>query len=246
MRRILLFSLMLACTGDVSGQTARRTQPAGRSGLAITVTTAQGITLGGVQVQVTGAAERNGQTDAGGQINFPGLQAGTYRLRFSGDAVVAFEREVTLRAGQIADLDITLTPAAAPKPAAAEPPPAPGAPPVGPLGTPLAGDIADIVQGEPVGRQPRRESLISCSGNTRTTVIQLNEPLPQRVYDGADAVYYVIGGEGTVRLQGRDVRVPLNGYISVPRGTVHSFERRGNRPLILLAVLGGEACEQAR
>ena len=37
-----------------------------------------------------------------------------------------------------------------------------------------------------------------------------------------------------------------NGFLSVPRGASHSFERRGNRPLVLLAVLGGEPCEAAK
>ena len=48
-----------------------------RSGLAITVTSPQGATIGGVQVALMGPTERNGETNAGGQLNFPGLQAGT-------------------------------------------------------------------------------------------------------------------------------------------------------------------------
>src|SRR5688572_28066864 len=81
----------------------RPAAPAGRAGMAITVTDMRGMTLSGVHVEVTGPTERMGETDASGQLNFPGLTAGTYRLRFSGDPVTAFEKEVTVRAGQIAD-----------------------------------------------------------------------------------------------------------------------------------------------
>ena len=176
--------------------------------------------------------------------------AGTYRLRFDGDDVISFEREVTLRAGQVADVDVSLNPAPEPPPAPAPPPqPAPAAASdtlVGPKGQPQNITIPDWLEKEFVGREPRRETVLSCSGNARATMVQLNEPLPQRLYEDADIVYYVIAGEGTVTLDGRSSRIPTNAFISVPRGTPHSFERRGNRPLMLLAVLGGEPCERPK
>ena len=52
--------------------------------------------------------------------------------------------------------------------------------------------------------------------------------------------------EGSVTLDGRNSRVATNAFVSVPRGTAHTFEKRGNRPLMLLAVLGGEPCERAK
>jgi hypothetical protein len=216
--------------------------------MAITVTDPSGGTLNGVRVQVLGTTERSGDTNGSGQVNFPGLQAGTYRLRFSSDAVITFEREVTVRAGQIADVDVTLNPAP-PKPEA--PPPAPAAAPApteatGPAGMPLTLSVPDTLEKNYVGTQPRRETMLSCSGNTRTTMIQLNMPLPDRLYDTADAVYYVVGGEGTARIGGRDSTLATNAYVSVPRGTAHSFTRTGRRPLILLAVVSGAPCEEAR
>ena len=77
-------------------------------------------------------------------------------------------------------------------------------------------------------------------------MIQLNEALPERLYENADAIYYVLGGEGSVMMNGRETRLGLNGFVSVPRGTSHSFTKRGNRILVLLSVLSGEPCEQAR
>ena len=117
---------------------------------------------------------------------------------------------------------------------------------MGPKGQPLTLGVLELLEKEFVKKEPRRESLLSCSGNERTTMIQLNESLPARVYEGADAVYYVLGGEGSVTLEGRNARVETYGFVSVPRGTRHSFERRGNRALILLAVLSGEPCEKAK
>jgi hypothetical protein len=219
--------------------------------MAITVATPQGMTISNVRVEVTGATERSGETNASGQINFPGLQAGTYRLRFSGEEVTTFEREVTLRAGQIADLDITLNPA--PPPKVAPPPPAPAPAPqpaptnaMGPAGQPQMLSVVDLIEKEFVGRSPRRESILSCSGNARSTVIQLNEELPERLYDSGEATYYVLGGEGTVRINGRESNLETGAFVSVPRDTAHSFTRRGRRPLILLATLSGSPCEQVK
>ena len=106
--------------------------------------------------------------------------------------------------------------------------------------------IGDLLEKEFVGRQPRRETLLSCSGSERAAMIQLNEPLPERLYENADAIYYVLGGEGSVMMNGRETRLGLNAFVSVPRGTSHSFTKRGNRLLVLLSVLSGEPCEQAR
>jgi len=228
----------------------RRAPTTNRGGIAITVTDPKGATLPGVTVSVSGATTRSGETNSSGNLNFTGLMAGTYRLRFDGENFISFEREVTLRSGQVLDVDVSLNPAPEP-PQAPEPPPQPAPAPaaearVGPRGQPQTIAIPDWLEKEFVGREPRRESVIACSGNARTTMIQLNEPMPQRLYQDADIVYYVIAGEGNVTLDGKSSRVPTNSFISVPRGTAHSFERRGNRPLMLLAVLGGEPCERAK
>jgi mannose-6-phosphate isomerase-like protein (cupin superfamily) len=216
--------------------------------MAITVTSPQGATISGVQVALMGPTERGGETDGSGQVNFPGLQPGTYRLRFSGDTVTAFEKEVAVRAGQVADVDVSLSPAPEPKvvmqPAPAPPPVAAAA--TGPKGQPVTYSIGDLLEKEYVGKQPRRETLLSCSGNERAAMIQLNDPMPERLYENADAIYYVLGGEGTLMLNGKETKLGLNGFASVPRGTSHSFLRRGNRLLVLLSVLSGEPCEQPR
>jgi len=230
----------------------RRPQPvASRGGMAIRITNEAGNLLEGIEVRVLGSADRAAKSDAGGQVNFPGLPAGTYRLRFSGEPVVTFEREVVVRAGAVSDVDVALTKAApAPPPPApvvvAAPAPAPPRESSGPTGQPQAISIVDLLEKDFIGRQPRRESLLSCSGETHSTMLQLNERSPDRAFPDADSVYYVLGGEGTLRMNDRETRINTNGFLSVPRGTRHSFERRGNRPLVLLVVQGGVPCQEAR
>jgi mannose-6-phosphate isomerase-like protein (cupin superfamily) len=227
----------------------RPAAPAARAGMAITVTDAQGGAIPDVRVEVIGISERSGNTSAAGQINFTAMQAGTYRVRFSGDQVITFEREVVVRAGQVAGLDVTLTaapPPPAPPPPAAPEPAAPAAPAVGPAGEPLAVSVVDLIEKEYVGNQPRRETLLSCSGNTRTTLVQLNQDQPERLYDTAEATYYVVAGDGTLRVEGRDIQFPTTGFVSIPRGTAHGILHRGRRPLILIATLSGTPCEETR
>jgi hypothetical protein len=100
MRTLLLLSWVLIAVSEASAQApapkpaqppaatpaaprpARRAQPVNaRGGIAITVTDSRGETLEAIDVRVVGPTDREGQTNASGQVNFPGLQPGTYRLR---------------------------------------------------------------------------------------------------------------------------------------------------------------------
>jgi mannose-6-phosphate isomerase-like protein (cupin superfamily) len=212
------------------------------------VTDGHGTPISGVHVDIGGASDRNGETDASGQVNFVGMQPGTYRARFDGNKVTSFEREVIVRAGQPTVIEVTLTPAAPPPPAAAPPaqPAVAAAPKVGPPGTPQVLSIVDLAEKQLGGNQARRETLVSCSGNTRTTLVLLNQDQPERLYDSAETEYYVVAGQGAVRLNGKDTALAAGTYVSLPRNTSHSITRRGNRPLILLTTLSGEPCEQAK
>jgi len=217
--------------------------------VAITVTDSHGLPIPAVHVTIAGASDRNGETDERGQINFVGMQPGTYRARFDGEKLVTFEREVVVRSGQPTGIDVTLN--AAPPPPAPAPPKAPvtetrAAPAVGPPGMPQILSIVDLAEKQLSGNQARRETLVACSGNTRTTLVVLNQDQAERLYDGAEIEYYVVAGQGAVRLNGRDTPLSAGSYVSVPRNTSHGIVRRGNRALILLSVLSGEACEEAK
>jgi mannose-6-phosphate isomerase-like protein (cupin superfamily) len=234
---------------------ARRTPAvaaSARGGMAITVTDQTGATLSGVHVTVFGATDRSAQTNASGQLNLPGMLPGTYRLRFTGDDVITYEREIRVDRGRVADVDVALNPAPKPPPPPPPPPaPAPAPAPkavVGPLGQAQSLSLVDLAERQLIGsKDPRRDTLVACSGNTRSTQMQLNQQQAQRVYEDAEALYYVIAGQGTVTIgESRMQQIEAGGYVALPRGAAHTIARRGNRPLIMLAVLSGEPCEQAK
>lgn len=218
------------------------------------VTNATGTTLSAVRVEMTGPVTREGDTDGNGTVRFTGLRAGTYRARFRGDRVITFEREVVVRTGQTSEVDVALNPAeekpapAPPPPPPSPPPPPPPAPaPVGPAGQPRTTSLVDLAEKEMIGRnQPRRETLVACSGNTRSTLVQITQEQSQRLYDGAESLLYVIAGDGSVRLSGRETALTPGSLVSIPRSVPYAVTKRGSRPLIMLSVLSGEPCEQAQ
>jgi mannose-6-phosphate isomerase-like protein (cupin superfamily) len=238
-----------APAGAQAAPAPRRAAPAppSRSGIALTATDSRGLPIPGVRVTIAGPSDRSGVTDDSGQVNFVGMQPGTYRLRFDGDKVISFEREVTVRSGQPTGVEVTLNPALPPP---APPPPTvvekPAAAVVGPPGMPQILSIVDLAEKQLSGNQARRETLVACSGNTRTTLVVLNQDQAERLYDGAETEYYVVAGQGAMRLNGREAPLAAGSYASVPRNTSHSIAQRGNRPLILVSVLSGEPCEQAK
>jgi mannose-6-phosphate isomerase-like protein (cupin superfamily) len=261
---LLCFSLALLMGGASFAQTAAPTAPAGaqaapaprraapapasRSGIALTATDPRGLPVPSVRVTIVGPSERNGVTDESGQVNFVGMQPGTYRVRFDGEKVISFEREVTVRSGQPTGIEVMLNPAPPPP---APPPPAavavekPAAV-VGPPGMPQVLSMVELAEKQLSGNQPRRETLVACSGNTRTTLVLLNQDQPDRLYENAETEYYVVAGQGAVRLNGRESPLAAGSYASIPRNTSHAILKRGNRALILVTVLSGEPCEQAK
>ena len=229
--------------------TARQPAATAVAGMAITATDGRGTPFSDVNVDLTGPMTLNGKTNSAGQLSFPGLRAGIYRLRFAGDGVTAFEREVTLKAGDIAKVAVTLTAAEPPKVAAAPPPaPAPAPPPppaVGPVGEPQLGSLTKLADRERSAKE-RREVLLSCSANTRNMLLVLTDEQPQRRYDTAESTYYVISGQGAAIVGKLESVLTEGSFISVPRGTAFILSRRGNRPLTMLWTLSGEPCEAAR
>jgi len=216
--------------------------------MTLNVLNPSGSPLEGIHVQVTGPMERMGDTNSAGQLNFPGLPAGTYRLRFTGDGVIAFEREAVLQAAKVTPLQVTLNLAEAKKEepkAAPAPPPAPP-PLVGPVGSPQWGSLTELAKRAAQSKPVRREVVIACSGNSRSMLQVLTEDQAQRVYADADSTYYVLDGQGVVKIGDRAGDVSPGWFVSVPRGMSYTVTRRGNKPLVMLWVLNGARCEEAR
>jgi len=213
------------------------------------VTDRAGAPIENVTVSLVGPVDREVKTPASGPTRIQGLRAGTYRLRFTREGFITFEKELAWRAGTAApEIAVTLNPAPAP-PAPPPPPPAPApAPPapesrLPPPGTPKTMQLADFIDNNIISsRDGHKENIVGCSGDGQAIVWQVREPWDGRQHPSADAMLYVIAGEGTLKLGGSDISLAPGSFAVVPRGTTYGFTRRGRNPLIVLAVLSGAPC----
>jgi mannose-6-phosphate isomerase-like protein (cupin superfamily) len=214
--------------------------------MTVLVTDRQGEALADVEVGMTGPMERDGKTDAEGSIAFRNLGAGNYRLRFEHPEFITLEREVSMQAGRALKTSAALNPAPSPPPPPEEPdapapPPAPEPPPAGSHpATSLS--IPDVVEANPVGRNPSRTTSVGCAGASTATLLQLRDPLAEHAHADADEIVYVVAGEGIQRVGGIDVPLTAGTFAMVPRGTAHAITRQGARALVLLSILSGPPC----
>jgi hypothetical protein len=230
-----------------------QTRPRATSGATTTalvfVTDSKGAPIEGVTVSVMGPVDREVQSPMSGPTRITGLRAGTYRVRFTHDRFITFEKEIAWRAGTAApELSVTLHDAPEPEP---PPPPAPAPKPkpepasttLPPPGTPKTMPLIDFIEKNLISsKEPQKENLIGCSGVGQSLLWQIRDPWTGRKHDGADLSIYVIAGEGTLRLDDRDVSVTNGSFAVVPRGTSYGLSRRGRNPLIVLAALSGAPC----
>jgi mannose-6-phosphate isomerase-like protein (cupin superfamily) len=176
-----------------------------------------------------------------------------YRLHFQQEAFITLERDVTIRVGQPFRVDVMLT--TAPKivkeaPAPASPPPPPPLPPPAPVETPrrrepITVSIPTFLDRNFIGREATKESVLECADATSVRLLQLRDPLREHVHASADEALYVVAGEGTVRINGREEQVASGVLSIIPRGNAHELTRRGRNPVIVLSILSGASCEGA-
>ena len=74
----------------------------------------------GVTVTVTGPVTRTVTSIANGTARLLGMRSGTYRLRFEHERFITLERDITMRAGAVPDIDVTLSPGRAASPTTAD------------------------------------------------------------------------------------------------------------------------------
>ncbi|HEY8550706.1 MAG TPA: carboxypeptidase regulatory-like domain-containing protein [Vicinamibacterales bacterium] len=215
--------------------------------LTVRVTDSTGAPLEGVSVSASGPVPREGTTDAAGSVRFLSMRPGNYRLRFSAPSVITLERDITIRAGQAPEpVEATLSPAPAPLPPPEPEPaeaPAPKAAAVTPP-QPRTVAIPEFVERNPIGsREPSKRSVLACGGTSTTALLQIRDPLKDRVHENADELLYVVGGDGLLSLPTSDVPLQAGTLSLVPRGMTHSIQRRGRAALILLSTLTDTPCD---
>jgi mannose-6-phosphate isomerase-like protein (cupin superfamily) len=216
-----------------------------RISMTLTVTDLAGEAAPGVHVALSGPVSREGMTVRDGTVRFQTLRAGTYRLRFDSPDFVAFEREVTVKAGPIVEVEVTLS-RVPEKPA--PPPPSPATVPAVPRdAAPVVRNpnltvellsLPDWIERNLIGRNdPQRETVVGQAPSATARVVQVREPIKDRVRRDADEMLYVIAGEGMLRANGRDYDLTAGAFAVVPRGVAYSLERRGRNPLIALSMV---------
>ncbi len=223
-------------------------KPAPPATFQVTVLDRSGNPQDGAQVTVEGPSRRDGVTDARGAVVFRTMSTGTYRVRASLEGFVTLEKEIAVRAGNSASVELAL--AAAPRPAEPPPAPAPEPPPPAPPppapavkpGEPRIIDVPELAERSLDGRDPIRSVPIGCSGLSAAELLVVRESRQSPPRDNIDEMLYMVAGEATLTLAGKEQKIASGWFSVVPRGTAHALTRRGRNPAILLSVLAGEPC----
>jgi mannose-6-phosphate isomerase-like protein (cupin superfamily) len=212
----------------------------------VLTTTMDGKTIPEVRVKASGPVDREAATDPSGNVTFTNVVAGSYRLRFEHEHFVTLERDVTVLRGQPLRAMVSLNAAPPPPPPPkVEPVAAPQAPTPAPTGNyqPSSTDIPDLVEKNFIGGAAIKKSTVGCTASASSQVIQLRDPLADHSHADQDELIYVVAGEGSHRVGGRDFQLSGGVFSVVPRGTTHSITRRGRQPLVIISTLSGTPCQ---
>jgi mannose-6-phosphate isomerase-like protein (cupin superfamily) len=222
---------------------ARRT--GAKAPQVVVVRDVSGSPIQGAHVTISGPVGAEATTDAHGTVSIP-LAPGSYRFRFEHERFITLERDVTIRAGRPAEIAVALNGAPAPPepPPPAVPAPAPERP-VAAAGPPVNVSIPEFLEKSFVGREPMKESILSCMPDATARLLQLREPLTAHTHAEVDEILYVVAGDGALRIGNEVIAVTPGSMSAIPRGTRHSIERRGRNPLIVLSTLAGASCPSA-
>lgn len=224
-----------------AGAQARR-QPVARTSLEIHVTDRLGHAVPGVEVVLSGPADRSGQSGEDGALAFLALPAGTYRSRFTREGFITLERDLDIRGRGPARVEVALSsaPALPPPP----PPPEPARLPSDASVQPRTVPIPEFIEQNFVGRAARKDSLLGCTPSSTTTLLQLREPLGEHSHADADEMLYVVAGEALHKIVGRETKIEAGTFCLVPRGTIHAMTRRGSNPIVVLSIQSGTPCTE--
>jgi mannose-6-phosphate isomerase-like protein (cupin superfamily) len=214
--------------------------------LTVEVTNAEGQAQDGVKVTTTGPVVREVTTDQSGLARLTGIKPGDYRLRLEKEGLYTLERDVTVKPGQSMAVDVTMNEAPAPPPPPpAAPEPTNAATPKSTPGEPRTLSLSDYIERNLIGREPMKQSTLGCSGLLRAVLLQVRDPLPEQTDDQLDQTLYVVAGQGTLKLAGRESPLVASSFAIVPRGTPFALTRRGNTPLIALLTRANEPCDNS-
>ena len=195
-------------------------------------------------VIASGPVSREGETGPDGTLQLINLRQGNYRLRFEREGSITLEREITLKAGESATLDVALS-AAPPPPKAPEPPPPAPTRGLGAPGDPKVTPVPLFLEKNFIGgREGRKESALGCTSTGAATLVQLREAWQSHTHDDADEWIYVVAGEGVLRMTGAEQRMQAGTFSLVPHTISHALVPQGRNPLIVISMLSGAPCSK--
>ena len=229
-------------TKPVSAQAPTSTAKLGS--IDLTVTSQTGALLSDAAVRAEGPTSRQGSTTAEGEIVLTNVAAGTYRCRIERDGYITLEKEVVVKAGARTAAEAVLSTAPPPPPPPA-PPPAPPAPAPSNLvpGSPVTVSLVDqLAEDLMKSKDSIAEHGLGCSGATSANLIRLKDGLPSQTHADADELLYMITGDATLTLAGKDLAIGPGWLGIIPRGSAHAIARRGSKPLLILSIQSGPAC----
>ena len=93
-------------------------------------------------------------------------------------------------------------------------------------------------------REPAKTSQVACGATSITNLLQIRDPLKDLSHPDAEALIYVVGGEGLLVLPIADVPLAAGTFSLVPRGTTYTLQRRGRSGLVLLQTLTDTPCQK--
>jgi mannose-6-phosphate isomerase-like protein (cupin superfamily) len=248
--KLLLVAALIATLGPgmpAQTRTPQKRAPRPRAASTetqIIVRDQNGAPLPGARILVSGSMTREATSLANGTARVAALADGPYRLRFERDGFITLEREVTVKGGQPAIIDVVLNPAP-PPPARREPTPTPAPAPAlaAPGGQPTNISIPAFLDKNFIGRDPLKESVLGCTAGGTTRLLQLHDALALHTHANLDEVLYVVAGEGAVRIRDQSTVVSPGTLSVIPRGVPHAIERRGKNPLVVISTLAGAPCQ---
>ena len=208
--------------------------------LAIFVEDAKGQPVGDVLVTLTGATSRTSRTERGRTV-FENLPSGQYKLRFEKTGYLPLDHDVTGRGAKPIEVKVTLE--AEPEPEPVKPVEAPPPPPPAPAETRMVVlDMPAFIEKNYIGRAAGKTTPMGCASGGSSTLLQINEPLAQHTHDDADEFLYVIAGQGTAKLSGREESLGPAVFLMVPRGTAHTITAGPKKPLVMMSIRTGAGC----
>ena len=249
-RTLFLCTVVLASSAITYAQTAPPTpRPTAKPSTAkpptvtIQVTDAAGAPLADATVTTTaGVVSREGVTGADGSLQWINMRPGTYRVRFAREGSITVERELILRAGEPATVDVALNPA---PPVKAPEPVAPPPPSLGPPGEPKITPVPLFLEKNFIGgREGRKDSPLGCTATGTATLHQLRDTWQAHIHDTAEEWIYVVAGEGTLRIGTAEQKLQAGTFSLVPHTMSHALIPQGRNPLIVISVLSGPECKQ--